>query len=140
VRPDGYLKKQNNLLEMENEMVKQSSKIFVFGSNQAGRHGAGAALYAAKFYNAKNGVGEGPQGQSYAIPTKDWNIQTLPLEDIQVSVNKFLDYARENPNTYFLVTRIGCGLAGHKDADIAPMFIGAPSNCEMPIEWAKYLP
>lgn len=116
-----------------------AGQIFVFGSNLAGRHGAGAALYAKKFYGAKRGVGSGPTGSAYAIPTKDERIKPLPLCKIGEFVNAFLRYAEENKNKRFLVTRIGCGLAGYKDHQIAPMFIGAPFNCELPNEWAPYL-
>ena len=111
------------------------TKIFVFGSNLAGIHGAGAALCAKQEHGAQYGVGEGRTGNAYAIPTKDHKIRTRPLADIQVSVNHFLDYAREHPELTFIVTRIGCGLAGYKDTDIAPMFDTAPSNCILPEGW-----
>lgn len=109
--------------------------IFVFGSNLAGRHGAGAALFARRNHGAIYGQGIGPQGNSYAIPTKDYHIQTLPLETIQGYVNEFLHYARNHPELDFQVTRIGCGLAGYTDAQIAPMFANAPSNCHLPDGW-----
>lgn len=112
-------------------------KIFVFGSNLAGIHGAGAALFARKHYGAILGKGVGLQGSSYAIPTKDYNIRTLPLEHIQLFVNDFLDFARSVPHMEFQVTRIGCGLAGYKDEDIAPMFKNAPANCELPEGWGE---
>ncbi len=105
-----------------------SSFIFVFGSNLAGRHGKGAALTAVKDYGAIYGHGEGPQGWAYAIPTKDWDLKTLPLGDIQTYVERFLSYAREHPELQFKVTRIGCGLAGYSDQQIAPFFRGAPAN------------
>lgn len=117
-----------------------TNAIFVFGSNQAGIHGAGAAFYANCNLDAVWGVGEGITGSTYAIPTKDFFIETLPLADIKVSVNKFLKYASENLDTEFFVTRIGCGLAGYTDADIAPMFIGATDNCSFAFEWEQYLP
>lgn len=109
--------------------------IFVFGSNLAGRHGKGAALHARQKCGAKYGVGVGPTGQSYAIPTKDEQIRTLPLERIAPYVTDFLAYARDNPHLEFEVTRIGCGLAGYADAHIAPMFSGAPENCHLPAGW-----
>ncbi len=109
--------------------------IFVFGSNLAGRHGAGAALDAYRNHGAIYGQGVGPQGNSYAIPTKDENLKSLPLEYIELYVKKFLVYARKHPKQIFGVTRIGCGLAGYKDSDIAPMFKSAPSNCILPKEW-----
>lgn len=111
--------------------------IFVFGSNLAGRHGKGAALYARQHHGAKYGVGIGMQGNSYAIPTKDANIQTLPLEVIELYVAAFLTFARFNPQLEFQVTKIGCGLAGYQEADIAPMFKGAPPNCHLPEGWRE---
>ena len=111
--------------------------IFVFGSNLAGRHGKGAAQTARMNYGAIYGCGKGPQGQSYAIPTKDHNLKTLPLQRIAEYVGEFLAYARENADQQFYVTRIGCGLAGYTDAQISPMFVGAPDNCELPERWQK---
>jgi hypothetical protein len=113
-------------------------KIFVFGSNLAGRHGKGAALHARQYYEANYGVGRGPTGKAYAIPTKDENLKTLPLMTIGIEVRKFLEYAREHQELHFLVTRIGCGLAGYTNEEIAPMFQGAPSNCEFDKDWEKY--
>lgn len=112
-----------------------SSEIFVFGSNLAGRHGAGAALYAKEHYKAKPGVGVGRTGNAYAIPTKDEKLQVLTLERINEYVQDFLKYARDNPNLTFNVTRVGCGLAGYSDSHIAPMFRDAPANCKRPAYW-----
>ena len=109
--------------------------FFVFGSNLAGRHGKGAAYTAQRDYGAEFGVGEGPTGRAYAIPTKDENLRTLPLSDIAASIETFKAFAREHPEISFGVTRIGCGLAGYTDADIAPMFANAPENCELPEGW-----
>lgn len=108
---------------------------FVFGSNLRGAHGAGAALDARIYYRARVGVGEGPTGQCYAVPTKGRDMRPLALEVIRASVARFLAYARANPTLTFYVTEIGCGLAGYKPAQIAPMFAGAPSNCDMPEGW-----
>ena len=119
---------------------KMTSKtIFVFGSNEAGWHGKGAALFALKNHGAKYGVGHGRTGDSYAIPTKDYHIKTLPLFDIEQYVDLFKTYANLNPDLTFNVTRIGCGLAGYRDCDIAPLFRGAPSNCILPDEWKEYV-
>lgn len=109
--------------------------IFVFGSNLAGRHGKGAALYARKHRGAKYGVGEGRQGNAYAIPTKDARLCPLPLCEIKRNVATFLIYAAANPTLRFQVTAIGCGLAGYKPSEIAPMFAGAPRNCDLPSEF-----
>ena len=111
--------------------------IFVFGSNEAGRHGAGAALAARKHHGAIYGRGYGRQGNSYAIPTKDFDLRTLPLSTIRVYVQEFLDYAAAHPELSFYITRIGCGLAGYQDSDIAPMFATAPENCALPKKWKR---
>jgi hypothetical protein len=111
--------------------------IFVFGSNLAGRHGKGAALCALKEHGAIYGRGKGLQGNSYAIPTKDAFLDTLPLERIAEYVQEFLLFADSHHEFLFKVTRIGCGLAGYKDEDIAPMFKDAPYNCLLPEGWEK---
>jgi hypothetical protein len=117
--------------------------IFVFGSNLAGIHGAGAARDAYMEFDAEWGVGEGLTGECYALPTKDRNIETLPLDLIEVSVQKFLCFAEENPELRFLVTPVGTGLAGYTREEIAPMFADAPSNCyfedENGDDWTKGL-
>ena len=109
--------------------------IFVFGSNLAGYHGAGAALFALKSHHAVYGVGEGIQGDSYAIPTKDRRLKQLSLDEIRKYVGNFLAFAAANNEMIFTVTRIGCGLARYTDNDIAPMFKGAPLNCTLPPGW-----
>lgn len=111
------------------------NEIFVFGSNLAGRHGAGAALFAKQHHGAVYGQGTGRQGNSYAIPTKDGSLTTLHTMVIAVYVAQFIKYAKEHPELVFNVTRIGCGLAGYNDADIAPLFAGAPENCKLPDGW-----
>lgn len=114
--------------------------IFVFGSNLAGRHGAGAALYARQHRGAVYGQGVGRQGDSYAIPTKDERLVTLSLGVIAAYVGRFLRYAHEHPEERFEVTRVGCGLAGYTDADIAPLFAHAPPNCDLPEGWRPCAP
>ncbi len=111
------------------------AEIFVFGSNERGAHGKGAALYAKQHHGAIYGQGFGLQGTSFAIPTKDTNIRTLPLNVIQIYVGKFVAFAKAHPGLTFNITRVGCGLAGYKDCDIAPMFFDAPENCKLPEEW-----
>lgn len=115
--------------------MSEPQPIFVFGSNLAGRHGKGAALCARRQHGAEYGVGVGRTGQAYAIPTKDTQLQTLSLSVIASYVADFLDYARNHPELTFNVTRIGCGLAGYSDHEIAPLFEGAPTNCILPGEW-----
>lgn len=114
-----------------------SGRIFVFGSNLAGRHGKGAALHARKHHGAIYGKGVGRQGQSYAIPTKDASLQTLPLITVASYIDNFINYAINNPDLKFEVTRVGCGLAGYTERQVAPLFKNAPSNCKMPEGWRK---
>jgi len=114
-------------------------EIFVFGSNLAGRHGRGAALYARQYHGAAYGVGEGLTGSSYAIPTKDGALRTLALEEIRRHVGNFLAFAGKHQNMTFRLTPIGCGLAGYSPADIAPMFDGAPPNVKLPPEFTAVL-
>lgn len=116
-----------------------NGEVFVFGSNLGGRHGKGAARAAAVNFGALYGVGVGPQGNSYAIPTKDKFFKTLSLNHINLFINDFLAYARRNPEIKFFVTRIGCVLAGYQDQDVAPLFRGAPENCSFAEEWRNYL-
>lgn len=113
--------------------------IFVFGSNTAGRHGAGAALTARREHGAVYGVGSGRTGNSYAIPTKDGKLNILPLKVVARLVDQFKRYALLHPELTFNVTRVGCGLAGHADWEIAPMFKGSPDNCLFDESWVRYL-
>lgn len=116
-----------------------SNKIFVFGSNLAGIHGAGSARAAHKDHGAVWGCGIGHQGDSYAIPTKDAHIQTLPIEDVAIHVGNFLDYAHAHPELTFDIVAIGCGLAGFKPEEIAPLFKFAPLNCNLPEDFLNAL-
>lgn len=119
--------------------LPQGDEIFVFGSNEAGRHGAGAAKQAISF-GAIYGCGYGLQGRSYAIPTKDENIRVLPLSEIEDYVNIFLAEAWISlGKTKYFMTRIGCGLAGYTDDQIAPLFRCAPTNINFPQNWKPYL-
>lgn len=111
------------------------TEIFVFGSNLAGRHGKGSALEARKHHGAIYGQGTGRQGNSYAIPTKDQFLHTLPLTSIRIYVDQFKQYAQDHPDLTFRVVRIGCGLSGYRDQDIVPMFKDAPPNCILPNGW-----
>lgn len=127
--------------------VPERQEIFVFGSNLAGRHGAGAAKAAAEEHGAQPGVGHGLTGRAYAIPTKDGvrvrdlsdPRAVLPLDRIRGYVTEFLDFARTHKHMSFNVTRVGCGRAGYSDEEIAPMFAGAPVNCILPPEWVEIL-
>lgn len=98
------------------------NEIFVFGSNLMGAHGGGAARAAFNKFGAVWGQGVGLQGQSYAIPTMQGGVET-----IAPYVDEFISFASAHPELYFWVTRIGCGIAGFKDEEIAPLFAGAYS-------------
>ncbi len=95
-------------------------EVFVFGSNLAGFHGGGAARAAFNKFGAVWGQGVGIQGQSYAIPTMQGGVET-----IAPYVDEFIEYARNHPEKKFLVTEIGCGIAGFTPEEIAPLFAAA---------------
>lgn len=120
-------------------MKTRPDRIFVFGSNLAGRHGKGAAQFALRYRGAIYGLGRGIQGDSYAIPTKDMYLNVLSLNDIRDNVNEFLEFAYVNPELEFEVTRIGTGLAGYRDYEIGRLFYNATENCILPINWEYYL-
>jgi hypothetical protein len=115
--------------------------IFVFGSNREGRHGKGAAKLALKQFGAMYGTSMGLQGYSYAIQTKELRKGCLPvtLREIRIQVNEFLKFASDHPNWLFLVTSIGCGLAGFAPEEIAPVFTNHPSNVLLPIEFHRII-
>jgi hypothetical protein len=120
--------------------MSEIGAVFVFGSNLAGRHGKGAAAYAVKHHGATYGVGEGRMGNSYALPTKDRFIRTLPLDYIErYSVLNFLAYASVHKELEFQLTPVGCGLAGYSPKQIAPMFKNAPPNVRLPDEFKAVL-
>ncbi len=98
----------------------EPNEIFVFGSNLAGAHGGGAARIALDCFGAVWGQGVGLQGQSYAIPTMQGGVET-----IKPYVDEFIEFAKVHPELKFLVTRIGCGIAGFRDEEIAPLFTDA---------------
>lgn len=112
-------------------------EIFVFGSNLAGRHGRGAAKYAATHYGAEYGIGEGLTGDAYALPTKGAMLERLPFSDVEAAILRFLDTAKSMPEARFLLTPVGCGLAGHKKADVwaALKRGGIPSNVVLTSSW-----
>ena len=115
-------------------------EIFVFGSNQSGRHGKGAAKTALG-WGAVWGQAEGLQGRTYGIPTKNSRItRTLDLDEIKPYVDRFIDFVKTRPDLIFLVTEVGCGLAGLRPKDIAPMFKAAVDleNIHLPAKfWHK---
>ena len=98
----------------------KADEIFVFGSNLEGMHGAGAAYVAFQKFGAVRGCGIGLRGQSYAIPTMQGGVET-----IKPYVDEFITFAKSRPDLFFYVTRIGCGIAGFRDREIAPLFTTA---------------
>ena len=111
-------------------------EILVFGSNLAGIHGAGSAKLACEQYGAEWGIGEGRTGNAYAIPTKGTSLhRSRELNAIKESAQEFIRYAESNPDCTFKVVKVGCGLAGYTEAQIAPMFKDAPANCNLPDGW-----
>ena len=111
-------------------------EIFVFGSNLGGQHGGGAARLAWQRFGAVWGQGVGLQGQSYAIPTMQGGVET-----IKPYIDRFIAFARENPHLKFLVTEIGCGIAGFTPEQIAPLFAEAVgiANIWLPTRFLKVL-
>lgn len=98
-------------------------EVFVFGSNTAGRHAGGAARMALS-WGAVLGEGAGLHGQTYAIATLDERLEQRAIADIMRDVQAFVDTAKANPDLEFLVTEIGCGIAGFTPLQIAPLFAG----------------
>jgi RNA polymerase sigma factor (sigma-70 family) len=127
--PPTMKKDYSNRITPEHITSLKPNEIFVFGSNLAGMHGGGAARTARLYFGAVLGNGDGPQGQSYAIPTMQGGVET-----IQPYVDKFVSYAKAHPEQTFLVTPIGCGIAGFTPDDIAPLFEDAVSveNIHLP--------
>ena len=114
----------------------EPNEIFVFGSNLAGAHGGGAARVAYERFGAIWGLGVGLAGQSYAIPTMHGGVDA-----IRPYVDQFIEFAKTRKDLKFFVTRIGCGIAGFLDKDIAPLFKNAldVGNIILPKEFVKYL-
>ena len=127
--------KQNRITNNRIEELKPG-EIFVFGSNLEGAHGGGAALLAYRKWGAIWGQGTGLQGQTYGIPTMHGG-----PEDIRPYVDEFIRFAIAHPELTFLVTEIGCGIAGFKPKDIAPLFEKAipVSNIHLPARFWQVL-
>jgi hypothetical protein len=117
----------------------QAGRVFVFGSNLSGFHVGGAAKAAHELYGAEWGIDFGPTGNCFAIPTVGALMRPLSLDDIRKNVEAFILYATEVPEQQYFVTRIGCGIAGNKDEDVAPLFADAPLNCSLPDTWRRLL-
>ena len=120
----------------ENITSLKPDEVFVFGSNLAGHHGGGAARVARERFGAVMGKGVGLQGQSYAIPTMQGGVET-----IKPYVDEFITFAKSHSDLKFYVTRIGCGIAGFKDEEIAPLFQDATGvdNIILPKSFADFI-
>lgn len=118
-------------MRIENGIITLTdpNEVFVFGSNKDGFHDAGAARYAHQHYGAIYGQGHGLQGKSYAIDTMSG------IVEMHSAVSKFLEDARKLPEFRFIVTPIGCGIAGYCPHEVGPMFHGAPANVILPQEF-----
>jgi len=115
----------------------KENEIFVFGSNLNGNHAGGAAAQAVSSFGAENGVGEGITGQSYAFPTLDKNMKKVTKKALMESKEKLYKYATENPTKKFLVTKVGCGIAGFTENDMKKVFTGEkPVNVVLPPGWS----
>lgn len=125
----------NNMFTSENITELKKNEVFVFGSNLAGRHAAGAAKVAHDHFGAVYGVGEGLIGQSYALPTLDKKLQQRNDEQLTMSVRKLWKCAKENPDKVFLLTKVGCGIAGYDEEYMADKFKDAPGNIIKPKGW-----
>ena len=98
-----------------------AGEVFVFGSNIQGAHGGGAAWFAHKHFGAQWGVGEGLTGRTYALPTMEGK------DSMKAAVDRFIACARKHPELTFLVTAVGCGIAGYTPEEVAPLFKEATS-------------
>lgn len=124
----------------ENIETLEPDEVFVFGSNMEGRHAGGAAKFAWKNFGAKLGIAEGLSGQSYAIPTLDKKGRKRPLEDIRKSFETFYKFAEDNPDKIFLVTKVGCGIAGftvEEMAEVVKSLGDIPFNVTLPMEFSR---
>ncbi len=113
--------------------------IFVFGSNMAGTHQGGAAKTALLHFGATKGVGRGWAGQSFAIPTMNEHLQQMPLSQIQHYIDDFKIYTKNHPKMKYFITSVGCGVAGYKVEEIAPMFKGVSRNVIFPVSFRPFV-
>ncbi len=114
----------------------KENEIFVFGSNLEGMHGGGAARTAVEHFGAIWGQGVGLQGNSYGIPTMQGGVET-----IKPYVDEFIEFAKQRRDLFFYVTKIGCGIAGFKEEEIAPLFAEAlnEENIALPKSFVELL-
>lgn len=128
--------------QYHNENIIKSldaNTIFVFGSNLAGTHQGGAAKIALQHFGAVKGAGRGWAGQSYAIPTMNEHLQQMPLSQIEHYIDDFKIYTKNHPQNTYFITAVGCGVAGYKVEEIAPMFKGISKNVIFPASFRPFV-
>lgn len=113
----------------------QSNEIFVFGSSLGGIHAGGAARQAHREFDAEWGVGEGMTGKCYAFPALDAEFERLPILHLENARELLYKTCRENPNLRFLLTKVGCGIAGYDESTMRGLFTDAPENLILPEDW-----
>ena len=118
---------------MINEL--KPNQVFIFGSNVLGKHGGGAARQAFDDFGAEWGVGEGMTGQCYALPTLDENHQQVSEQFLKEAIMRFYNTAITNQNKQFLLTKVGCGIAGFDEEYIKSLFTVPPANIVLPEGW-----
>jgi hypothetical protein len=119
-------------------MQLEPNEVFVFGSNNKGKHSRGAALQARLQWGAKWGVGEGFTGQCWAFPTLDGSngqLSQLPIGAMEASRDRLYDACRQHTHKIFLLTKVGCGLAGYPEELMQGLFVDPPSNLKLPLGW-----
>lgn len=119
----------------ENLKELKDNEIFVFGSNVYGSHYSGAAKDAKELFGAEMGVGIGMTGKCYAIPTLDEDMQKIELSRLKGFINDFINYAECHSDLTFILTKIGCGIAGFSEDDIKVFFKNTPKNIIKPEGW-----
>jgi len=111
------------------------NQIFVFGSNLAGSHAGGAAWQAWTMFGAEQGVGEGPTGKCYAFPTLTEDFKQVSNTQLKASRLKLYKYAEAHPELDFMLTKVGCGIAGFSENEMRKLFKNAPKNIKKPEDW-----
>lgn len=113
----------------------KDNQVFVFGSNLAGNHAAGAAKQAKEDFGAEDGIGVGLTGQCYAFPTLNKDMRKRHLEDLNTSRDRLYATCRALPEKEFLLTKVGCGIAGYTESEIVSLFSTPPMNLVLPEDW-----
>ena len=111
------------------------NEVFVFESNLAGKHNSGAAKQAHEQFGAEMGVGEGMTGNCYAYPTLDGNLKKLTHHQLKKARTRLYKHVNSHPELTFLLTKVGCGIAGHDELHMRKLFYNAPDNIKKPGDW-----